>query len=255
MIVEARGFRGAEEVESAIESGRWDIGELRAVVDQRRQAEERARQAQEREAQEERRRRLEEEEAAWWANGGLKLGRTSDQAGDEDALWRCDACDAYWPPLLDACGRCGAKRPSEVPPPLAHTVRTPWGPMTAPGPDPLSGPSAPSLVAPTPEPAEDVATVTATTPRSVPSVPRLSPEASRDLYWLLPDRSRWHARHNPEEVASLVVAEWHPKRVRELREGVRALLGWLARLDTALDKASLGGEDIGQAEQDQTAIY
>ncbi len=234
MIVEARGFRSTEEVDAAIDAGRWDIGELRAVVDQRRQAEERARQAQEREAQEARLRKLEEEEAAWWARGGLKLGRTPDQADDADDLWRCDACDAYWPPLVDTCGRCGAKRPSEAPAPSAQTVRTPWGSIAVPSRAPVSGPPA---------------------PRALWPVSRLSAEASRDLYWLLPERSRWHAKHNPEDVAPLVVAEWNPKRVRELREGVRNLLGWLARLDAALDKASFDVTPADQAEQDQAATH
>ncbi len=191
MIVEARGFRSTEEVDAAIESGRWDIGELRAVVDQRRQAEKLARQAQERKAQEERRRKLEEEEAAWWAAGGLKLGRTSDQADDADDLWRCGDCEAYWPPLVDICGRCGAARPSEAPAPSAQTVRTPWGPLTVPSRHPIAGPTAPALATPPPEPADDVAAETTPAPRHVPSVPRrLSAEASNDLYWLLPSRSR-----------------------------------------------------------------
>ncbi|MDP9365692.1 MAG: ParB N-terminal domain-containing protein [Chloroflexota bacterium] len=254
MIVEARGFRSPEEVDAAIESGRWDIGELRAVVEQRRQAEEQARQAKERAAQEERLRKYGEEEAAWWAAGGLKLGRTSDQEADADDLWRCDACDAYWPSLVDTCGRCGATRPSEAPSPSAQTVRTPWGPITVPTRDPVSAPTAPARTTPTPEPAQDVVAATPA-PRALWPVSRLSAEASRDLYWLLPDRSRWHAKHNPEEVAPLVVAEWSPQRVRELREGVRNLLGWLARLDAALDKASFDVTPADQAEQDQAATH
>ncbi len=254
MITEARGFRSPEEVDAAIESGRWDIGELRAVVEQRRQAEEQARQAKERKAREEKLQTYVEEADRRFQEHGL-LGRPkTDQADDADDLWRCDTCDAYWPSLLDTCGRCGAARPSEAPAPSAQTVRTPWGPITVPTRDPVSAPTAPALTTPTPEPAQDVVAATPA-PRALWPVSRLSGEASRDLYWLLPDRSRWHAKHNPEEVAPLVVAEWSPQRVRELREGVRNLLGWLARLDAALDKASFGVTPADQAEQDQAVTH
>ena len=65
----------------------------------------------------------------------------------------------------------------------------------------------------------------------------------------------WYLRTDPRRLAPLVVANWQPHRVADIRDAVRILLGWWAAFDAALSEARLHPSATGNetANTEETA--
>jgi len=67
----------------------------------------------------------------------------------------------------------------------------------------------------------------------------LRTEDKNHLWHLQQSQLSWYARTDPRALAPLAVAGWPPRRVADLRDGIRLLTGWLVALDDALSDARL----------------
>lgn len=226
LILDARKERSANEVDRAIETGTWDIAEVRVVARERAHRE----QAVLRKAQDEALRRryyptteeLEEEAKKAWDTHGL-LGRKLESQPSDNNLWQCPSCEAYWPPTEPTCLRCGTSPTDPSKKPLLRIVQDIEPQQAAPVPP----------VEPSPAPM-------ATPVRYVGHRPQLKSENTNALHELRRPRLRSYVGSDPRELAPFVVQDWSPQAIAELRDGVRVLSGWLAAFDTALSEARLG---------------
>jgi hypothetical protein len=241
LVLAAVRERSTEEVERAIEAGRWDMAEVAAVA-----AEQQAK------ADLARRRREEEEarklaEAAWQTRDVLGRLRTpSDILGvdDGDALWRCHACDVYWPPTHEACGHCGVSRPVETDEAAADD---PFAPRL------VIGKALPSADDPR---EEDAAKIGAGGYHYVPRRPGIAARDAQHLRYVAGGAGGsfgFEFRNSPHELAAYVVEAWPSELVSELRQSVRDHLGWWAVFDAALS-AAVAGEPAPPEDGDASPV-
>lgn len=245
LLMDAQRERGEEELGRAVEGGRWDIPELRALLAESRRQKEEEQRERRRQAVEERQERhvqaVHDDAKKRWDDHGLLGKPRREPIIDDDGFWQCADCEAYWPPALSACGTCGAPRPVEASP--EPSLRTPWGRVAStpdPAPDPVLDPLPVTSPEPSPEPSRPGPEPIAQLPDTAPPVPRLH---YRDMFEITSLREAWgdsFTKRNPEEVADAVVEEWQPSKVTKLRERVRVLVGWFSALDAALTAASVG---------------
>jgi ParB-like chromosome segregation protein Spo0J len=231
LIVEARKEGSAIAVDRAIEVGDWDIAEVREVAleRERREAAERrevARRLYDPTAEEMQQQVVELEEKAKqaWDTHGL-LGRKTEaetQATGND-LWQCPSCEACWPPTDTTCRRCGGVPVDQA----KKAVQDALDKINA----------AANAETPAPKPTR----ITPPAPY-VRHRPQLEAEATTQLHRLRRSRLTWYTRDDPRELAPLVVEDWNPQSVTDLRDGIRLLAGWLAAFDAALSGTLLGSE-------------
>lgn len=237
MIIDARREHGEEATYRQINTGAWDIGDLRLVqITRQNKAAAQEREREKTKAQEAKAQLEETAKAQWDAHGLLGLeSQKQERAEDAPTLrgWTCPECDAFWPDQVASCARCSVERPADAS--VTAGPLTPWGTPWAPG---FKAPASWQRPAPATDPP-------ATDPLDPPIVTHvyydrptsLAPhQASR----LIDLRDGWATRYvdlDAKQLATILVKEWHPDQVTKLRSSVRRLLGWLGTLDEALQRA------------------
>jgi ParB-like chromosome segregation protein Spo0J len=223
VITEARRERGADAVDRLIDMGTWDVAEVRTAVEESAR---RARAAREQAEAEERRRQAvaaaEENARQAWATHGL-LGRGADGPRTSDDWWQCPTCEAYYPPSIAACERCGKTSRDAADEAAAVTVEAIGGeplPVVAPR---LSWRES----RPQPKELDDH------------RYTHLKTEDGNRLWPLQQSQLQWYAHTDPTALVRQAVADWSPRRVADLQDGIRLLTGWLTALDDALSDARL----------------
>lgn len=239
LIIKARRERGDSEVDGAIESGLWDIGHLREVATAQERREAAKRHDANRKILFPTAEELEEEAKKAWDTHGLLGQKTEARQPEDDEFWQCPNCEAYWSQAITTCRRC------DVPQPVPR--------------DPMESSPQGAVDQFKAEPNTRTHTVPADPLpmlRAAPYVPplrRLKVEDTNRLHDLRRQRIDWFVNADPRELAPLVVAEWSPRSVTDLRDGIRVLTGWLTALDTALSAARLGEATLTETVADDAS--